>query len=327
MFFQPSGLHFFTFRGVEVYLTLWYGILMGFVIFLWPAMGSMTMADGVLIALAITISLLVHEFGHAFMAKRYSLSPTIVLHAFGGFCAYAREAPSDGDDARVVFAGPLAGLVLAGLVFVFTLVAPGVVGAHPMITLFVSALLFINLVWSLINLLLPIYPLDGGQLFHLLMRRFMEEEKARRVALNVSIFTMIPVGLVAFLMWTSFLIAIFAVFVLMDNFMALQQDRPLVHRRSGRSSAKASSFHEELLQEAREALEKEDWREAARLAHHMRSVGSMPAKMLDQVWTILGVATVEMGEYEEAAKYLERAPKSGVVKKALQRCERGRTEG
>lgn len=321
MFFERSGLHLFTFRGVEVFLSFWYGFLMAMVVFFWPMMGGITMATGVLWALAITISLLVHDFGHAFMAKRYKLGPTIVLQAFGGFCLTSQEARTDGDDARVLLAGPFTGLLFAGLTALLFIIAPGVVAFSPVTATFFGAILWVSLIWSLANLFLPIYPLDGGRLFHLILRRFQSAEAARRVALNVSIFTVIPVAIIGFLQFGSFLIAFFALYVIMDNVNALQSGRPLVHRASKKTKTKASDFHEELLEDANKALDQQDWREAARLAHHMRSVGSMPGKMIQQVWTILGVATTELGEYEEALSYLQRAPKNSKVKQAIQRCE------
>lgn len=322
MFFERRGLSLFKLWDVDVSVSFWYGVLMAFVIVLWPSMGGMTYADGVLVAVAITVSLLVHEFGHALVAKRYRLSPSIVLHAFGGFCITDREAKSDGDDLRVVLAGPLMGLLLAGLVGAVFFLAPGLISASPVTQTFFGALLWINIVWSLINLLLPIWPLDGGRLFHLLLRRFKSEKAARNWTLNASIFTVIPVGILGFIQFHSLLVAIFALFVLMDNAQALKSGRPLVQRNSGRSKKKASSFHEELLEDAEAAMKEEDWREAARLGHHMRSVGSMPSKMLDQVWVILGISTMKMGNYEEALSYLRRAPKKSKVKRAIERCEK-----
>lgn len=320
MFYERSGLHLFTFRGIEVAASLWYGFLMAMVIFIWPAMGPMSMADGVLWALAITISLLVHEFGHAFVAKRYRLSPSIMLHAFGGYCAH-QEAATDGEEAKIVFAGPLAGLALAGILTLISFFLPGFVHSSPVILSLFQTLIWLNIVWSLINLLAPIWPLDGGKLFHLFLRRVTTEDKAQRITLQASIFILVPAGILGFAVFRSFFIAIFALFVVMDNWQALQTGRPLVQRRGAQAEKKASGFHAELLEEAEQAMKEEDWREAARLGHHMRAVGSMPGWMMEKVWAILGLSTMELGEYEEALGYLRRAPQKGAVKEAIRRCE------
>lgn len=321
MFSEHRGVSLFRFLGVEVSVSLWYGILMGFVAILWPSMGSMTYADGVIVALAITLSLLVHEYAHALMAKRYNLSPSIILHAFGGYCATDREARTDGEDARVVLAGPIAGLVFAGLIGLVYLLAPGIVAASPVTQTLFAALLWVNLVWSAVNLVLPIWPLDGGRLFHLLLRRFTDEKKARRWVLNASIYTVVPVGILGLMQFGNLLLIFFAFYVLMDNIRALKADAPLVHRKSSRSRREATSLHEDLLVEAEEAMKHQDWSEAARLAHHMRSLGSMPGRMLNKVWMILGIATMKLGDHEQALQYLQRAPKKSKVKRAIRRCE------
>lgn len=318
MFQEQSGVPIFTFRGVEVSVSLWYGLLMILVVFFWGA----NPVSGILLAMAITISLLVHEFGHAFVAKRYKLGPSIMLHAFGGYCAH-REARSDGEDARVVIAGPLAGLVLAGMVWMLFVVAPGVVYASTETATFFQALLWINVVWSLFNLLLPVYPLDGGRLFHLVARRFKDERGAARLTLNVSIFAIIPVAIIGLLQFNSFLLLFLGVFLLIENLQALQSGRPLTFRKSGRARSKASDFHEELFAEAQAAMKAQDYREAARLGHHMRAVGAMPEKLTEKVWALLGVATVELGKYEEALGYLERAPQTREVQAALERARKG----
>ena len=61
----------------------------------------------------------------------------------------------------ISFAGPLASLILGGLIWLITLL-PGY--ADPTVKHFVFIGLWVNVGWALLNLL-PIYPLDGGQIF------------------------------------------------------------------------------------------------------------------------------------------------------------------
>lgn len=321
MFLERSGLHIFTWRNIEVSVSMWYGLIMAMIVF-FPALSGGSMLAGLIWVVAVTISLLVHEFGHALVAQRYKLGPSVLLHGFGGLCMMEREADTDGEDARVVFAGPAAGLLFGGLVYLFATFAPQIAYASTWSATFVGALLFVNIAWSLVNLLIPMWPLDGGQLFHLILRRFKDEESARRITLNVSIFVAIPAAIVGFLIFRSFLIALFAVMVVMSCMSMLQSGQSLVGRRSGRSLATASDFHQELLAQAEAALADEDWREAYRVCHLMRASGQMPEKMLKRVWTILGLSATEMGEYDEAIDYLRRAPQSAEVASALERCQR-----
>ena len=313
MFFERSGLHLFTWRGIDVFVSMWYMILMAFLVFF-----GGSILGGVMWALAVTISLLIHEFGHALVSQYYKLKPSILLHGFGGLCM-GDPAATDGQDARVLLAGPGAGLVAGGVLFLLQMFVPALSGPT-LLAQFVSSLIWINIAWSLFNLLLPVWPLDGGQLFHLLLRRFMDEDRAQSVALNVSIFIAIPVGILGYMMLKWLLIPLLFLFIIMDNINTLRSGQSLLSR-PGNREKKASSFHEELLREAEAALGAGDWREAARVAHHMRAVGSMPQKMLDRVWTILGVATAEMGDHDEALSYLERAPDSREVREAIEKCQ------
>lgn len=322
MLLQTRGHHLFTLWDVDVSATFWYGFLLAFIAVFWPAIGAISVTQGVLYALVVTGSLLIHEFGHAFVAKRYGLGPSVLLHAFGGFTRTDREAQTDGDEAKLLFAGPLVGLVVAGLAAAVYVLLPQVMAVSPILQTLIPAIMWVNLVWSIFNLALPIWPYDGGRLFHLFLRQIQDEEKARNLALNASIFTVIPVGIIGVFAFGRLIVAFLAFFVVMDNIQRLKSGQSLIRRDSDRSKGQASDFHEELLEDAREAMDDQDWSEAARLGHQMRSLGSMPEEMLQEVWTILGIATMKQGDYEEALSYLERAPEDSEVVDAIERCEK-----
>ena len=134
----------------------------------------------------VFLSILVHEFGHGLTAEwLFRTRASVVLYLMGGLCVY------DGDDrhpwrrAAVLAMGPGAGFLLFGLVLALGLAVFGVADVwliglikvhsppawftHLPEGLYISIqwaygdLLMINLLWGLFNLL-PIYPLDGGQL-------------------------------------------------------------------------------------------------------------------------------------------------------------------
>ena len=67
----------------------------------------------------VFVSILVHEFGHGLMAKRFQGSPSSCFTAWEVFALPAsRRYP--GQRLAVLFAGPGAGFVLFGLVLVAT---------------------------------------------------------------------------------------------------------------------------------------------------------------------------------------------------------------
>lgn len=325
MFGHQRGFHFFTAFGIDVAVSPWYLLLMAFIIFPMGSGGAMAsgILHGILFAGAVTISLLVHEYGHGFVSKNYDLQPSIMLHAFGGLCAH-RPAASDSDDAIILFAGPGAGLIFGGIALAAqTLVVPMVGNAG--FSAFVGYLVWVNIAWSLVNLLLPIWPLDGGKLFHLLMRRFQSDPEARDITLKISLGATVLGGIFAVATFGSLFLGLLAFFIIMDNVRLLQSGQPLVDRASPESSG-PSDFQSELLEDAREALDREDWNEAYRLCHQLRaSGGSLGEQTLDDVWTLLGISSVKLGELDEAESYLDRAPDEPDVEEARDELERRRT--
>jgi Zn-dependent protease len=108
-----------------------------------------------------TVSILVHEMGHAMAFRAYGLDSRVVLHGFGGLTTAEGVL---GPGARVVtsLAGPLSALLLIGVpawLLEQSGAAPTGAGATVL-----SQVVWINVGWSLLNLL-PVLPLDGGQVF------------------------------------------------------------------------------------------------------------------------------------------------------------------
>ena len=111
------------------------------------------------------VSILVHEMGHALAIRRCGWQPNVVLHYMGGYAAYV---PTWNDthwrSIFVSFAGPGSGFLLYGLVLLFEewyVNQHG--GRNALIRDAIHQLKWINLWWGLVNLL-PVLPLDGGQI-------------------------------------------------------------------------------------------------------------------------------------------------------------------
>ena len=103
-----------------------------------------------------TGSVLLHELGHAAIFDFFGVKPSIRLHGGGGVTMGLRLPPRQ--HVLVVLAGPAMGLIVGGIVGVTVLAAPRL-GNNPI----VEDLLWVNLGWSLINLL-PFPGADGGQI-------------------------------------------------------------------------------------------------------------------------------------------------------------------
>ena len=174
--------------------------------------------EGVSLALmflaTIMLSVLVHELGHAFVARKMGLGPVgIVLHGFGGLTHFSRQ-PTNKQGVIVSLAGPVAGFLLG---IVCLLLAEILIGpeSHRMARVGLGLMIWINLFWSAFNLL-PMYPLDGGQvLWHALALK-MPARKARRLTRQVSMVTSTVIGVYA-LLQGYFFVALICLFTYSQN--------------------------------------------------------------------------------------------------------------
>jgi Zn-dependent protease/CBS domain-containing protein len=114
---------------------------------------------GLILALLLFISVLLHELGHSLVARSQGIIVnSITLFLFGGIAAIDRESKTPTQALLVAIAGPLVSISLCGLFFS---IAPFVTDSS--LTEFIVAdLARINLVLALFNLI-PGLPLDGGQ--------------------------------------------------------------------------------------------------------------------------------------------------------------------
>jgi membrane-associated protease RseP (regulator of RpoE activity) len=133
----------------------------------------------------VLVSILVHEFGHATMQRWFGGHPRVTLYGLGGLASCDDCDRSPMRQIMILLAGPGAGFLFAGIIIV-ALVVTGHVdefrlswipirlqpfdpayyvqnGRPAIVDLVILDLLYVNIAWGLVNLL-PVYPLDGGQL-------------------------------------------------------------------------------------------------------------------------------------------------------------------
>jgi Zn-dependent protease len=148
----------------------------------------------VVTVLILFASLIVHELGHAFAARREGIEVRqIDLFLFGGLTQMSRDAATPGEDFRIAAAGPAAtlGFVLACLVVDLAIVGPdrllhaallnGDITITP-VKLSLSWLLFWNVLLLVFNLV-PAFPLDGGRIARAIIWRITgEKRRGTRVA-------------------------------------------------------------------------------------------------------------------------------------------------
>ena len=110
----------------------------------------------------VFLSVLVHELGHALVGRAYGGHPEIHLQAFGGvtFPQFQR-APGPGRQFILSLAGPVFGLLLGGAAWALVHFFPPAAGSPTDWTM--RQFMSVSVLWAFFNLL-PILPLDGGQM-------------------------------------------------------------------------------------------------------------------------------------------------------------------
>jgi stage IV sporulation protein FB len=159
-------------------------------------MGNSALRAGVQFLLiwiaCVFVSILVHELGHVVMGIAFGSHGHIVLYSFGGLAVGSNRLDDRWKRILVCFAGPLAGFLFLGVVLLALWIenpaffprymrnlvemfgipldehalqaGPGPLRVpNALMRYAVSNLIFINLLWGLVNLL-PVWPLDGGQI-------------------------------------------------------------------------------------------------------------------------------------------------------------------
>lgn len=168
----------------------------------------------VLFVLAGFISVLIHELGHGLTIKKFGAPTEIVLQAFGGFATYPSNRFSRKQDFLVTAAGPAIQLLLGVIVL---LIARNL-DKETMSTMggyFLNNLYWISFIWAIFNLV-PVFPLDGGQLLNAVLG-----PKRKKITHTVGIVTAIALGIVAINFGYLFA-AIFMAFFAYQNFQTLK---------------------------------------------------------------------------------------------------------
>ena len=167
------------------------------------------LSDGVHLAMAVAAALvffasvLLHELGHAWQARRDGLEiDGITLWLFGGVAQFKGAFPNPGAEFRIAIAGPLVTVVLSGG---FALLA--LAGLPSAVDGVAAWLGYINLTLLVFNLI-PALPLDGGRVLRAALWRARGDLGwATRVAAHVGMgfgYLFIALGVLMFIVEGSF---------------------------------------------------------------------------------------------------------------------------
>jgi Zn-dependent protease len=150
---QPGNIWMKSIMSLALYLLLGYYIFHSF--------------DMLLIITGIVV---LHEMGHFLAMKlfRYKDLGIFFIPLLGAYVSGTKREVSEKQSAIILLAGPLPGIIIGLVLYMINENNPG----HSFLDISLSSIGKLFVVLNLINLI-PIYPLDGGQLLN---RVFLDEE-------------------------------------------------------------------------------------------------------------------------------------------------------
>jgi stage IV sporulation protein FB len=222
---------------------LGYPVRIHFFFWIMALMMGINLKDPVLVGIwvvAVALCILLHEMGHAVVMRAYGYFPSIVLYAFGGLAIphagrYGMPRPGPWGQILILFAGPASGFILTAILVLglhyggyrveifdptWRDVIPRVDIANPHLHAFVYFVFEISVMWGLLNLL-PIYPLDGGQIAQELFYLNNPRDAVRPALILSVIVGGLMVG-VALVQWHDIYVALLFIWMTYSNFQRLQ---------------------------------------------------------------------------------------------------------
>lgn len=224
---RQGSIHLFRLAGIDLYLHWSWFLVAAYQVESRNSRYS-SFAFGVLEYLALFLIVLTHEFGHALACRQVGgKADQIVLWPLGGV-AYVNPPQRPGATLWSIAAGPLVNVALAPILFGAVVLSQSLGWAQTMPDAhqLLRSILYIDLGLLAFNIL-PIYPLDGGQILRSLLWFVMGRARSLMVATVVGLLGIVGfVGLA--LWWRSIWLGAIAIFMLMNCWAGLQRARQLL---------------------------------------------------------------------------------------------------
>lgn len=212
--FIPGSVGAVRIFGVPVRLHFTFILLLIFLLFVGIG-GKQTGGSIALYILALFASVLLHEVGHALVARHYGIRTIeIVMFPIGGVSRPERQ-PKPREELWIALAGPTVNLLIAAVLIGWVAAQHGFVALEqlrePTDANLAERIAFGNLALWLFNLL-PAYPMDGGRILRSVLALGRPMEDATRIAAGAGQALAILLGL-AGLLWGNFVLVFVALFV------------------------------------------------------------------------------------------------------------------
>jgi Zn-dependent protease len=175
---------FMRIAGIDVYMHATFLILLG-----WVGVSHYiqrySIADawsGVVFIVALFGIVIMHELGHALMARRFGIrTRDITLLPIGGMARLERMPDDPKQELLVALAGPAVNVVLAAVLFVVFVPATALTDVRLVGGKFLANLMWVNVMLAVFNLI-PAFPMDGGRVLRSLLAMRMDYMRATQIA-------------------------------------------------------------------------------------------------------------------------------------------------
>jgi Zn-dependent protease len=191
---MKGSFHIATVSGIPVKVHWSFGLLLLYIA--WDTSQTsgfhwLSVLISIGFVLSVFFCVILHEFGHALMARKFGVKThDITMTPIGGIARLERMPEGKGQEFWVAIAGPSVNFIIVGLIWVGLLVFKGI-----------ELPLFSSSLWSFENQppsyfiilmmangylgvfnMLPAFPMDGGRMLRSLLSLKMSREKATQIA-------------------------------------------------------------------------------------------------------------------------------------------------
>ncbi|MGE5185011.1 MAG: site-2 protease family protein [Acidobacteriota bacterium] len=191
--------------------------------------GLAASAVGIALVIAVFAVIVVHELGHALVARRFGIGTRdIMLLPIGGISSLERMPERPSQELAVALVGPLINLVLAALIWAGIAITHGTADLREATTIggaIATQLMWINIALAVFNLL-PAFPMDGGRALRALLAMKLGHERATDIAAVLGKCFAVAIGIYG--LFANPLALLIAIVV----WMGATQERALVHLKS-----------------------------------------------------------------------------------------------
>jgi Zn-dependent protease/CBS domain-containing protein len=206
-------------------------ILLAWIAFAYTMQGASVSATalGLLLVLTIFVIIVVHELGHALMARRFGIKTRdIMLLPIGGIASLERMPDNPKQELAVAIVGPMINLAIAAVLWIVLAATGGPTRMSEATTVggaLLTQLMWINVGLAVFNLI-PAFPMDGGRVLRALLALRMGSERATDVAARMG--KLFAVAFAVFGLFYNPLLLLIAFVV----WAGASQERALVHLKS-----------------------------------------------------------------------------------------------